>query len=165
MDTTDNRDEIDSIIRVCDKAFAEPVTEREIYSDLLQKLHQKGLFVFAYQDAPMGYAAFYANDSETKTAYISLIAVKPEYQKLHIGKQLLNCCLEIAQMYGMQSCSLEVKKDNRNAIRFYQANGFVFLSERENSFLMTRKLASQEGKTYEYQRQKSYASCNGEAGL
>ena len=108
--------------------------------------------MFAYQTDSIGYAALYANDSETGTAYISLIAVKPEYQNLHIGKRLLRRCFEIAQLYGMRSCSLEVKKSNFRAIEFYRANGFVFLNERKDSFLMQRNLISQEGKTYEYQR-------------
>lgn len=49
MDTTNNKYEINSIIRNCDKAFTEPVAERCIYSELLQKIHQKGILVFAYQ--------------------------------------------------------------------------------------------------------------------
>lgn len=140
MDTTSDKRQIDSIIRSCDNAFAEPVSEREIYAELLQKISKNGIFVFAYQENPIAYCAFYANNMDTKTAYISLIAVNPEYQHLHIGKKLLNHCFEIARMYGMRACSLEVKKNNFSAIRFYQANGFVFLSEREDSFLMKKEL-------------------------
>lgn len=67
MDTTNDKNEISSIIRNCDKAFAEPVAERYIYFDLLQKIHQKGIFVFAYQGKKdIGYCALYANDSDTK---------------------------------------------------------------------------------------------------
>lgn len=140
VDITSDKRQINSIIRSCDKAFAEPVAEREIYADLLQKIYQNGIFVFAYQDNPIAYCAFYANNMDTKTAYISLIAVNPEYQHLHIGKRLLELCMEIAYERGMRTCSLEVKKNNHSAIRFYQVNGFVFLSERENSFLMEKKL-------------------------
>ena len=66
---------------------------------------------------------------------------------------------------GMKYCTLEVKKNNDSAIRFYKANGFVFLSERESSFFMKKELRSQEGKTYEYQRKESNSSRNGKAGL
>lgn len=163
MDTTNNKKEISSIIRNYDKAFAEPVAERNIYFDLLQKILQKGIFVFAYQGKKdIGYCALYANDSDTKNAYISLLAVCPEYQNLHIEKQILNICLEIAESYGMQTCSLEVRKNNISAIRFYQTNGFVFLSEQMDSFIMKRDLQMQKGKTNEKRRRKENALCESE---
>lgn len=140
--TTNNKMDIDSIIKMCDKAFEEPVAERKIYIELLQKIYGNGIFAFAYQNEPIAYCAFYANDVDSKSAYISLIAVRPEYQHLHIGKQLLECCLDIAIDRGMKSCMLEVKKNNDSAIRFYKANGFVFLRECENSFLMKKELTS-----------------------
>lgn len=96
----------------------------------------KRYFIFAYQgNVSIGYCVLYANNSETRNAYISLIAVRPEYQNLHIGKQLIETCLQIAESYGMQTCSLEVRKNNTSAIRFYQRNGFVFQEEKTDSFL------------------------------
>lgn len=165
MDTTNNKNYIGSIIKVCDKAFAEPITERTIYIDLLQKIYRNGIFVFAYQKEPIAYCAFYANDADSKSAYISLIAVRPEYQHAHVGKRLLEYCMDLAIDRGMKSCTLEVRKNNDSAIRFYRANGFVFQNERESSFLMKKELLSQEGKTYEYQRKESNSSCNGKARL
>lgn len=140
VDTTDDKNLINNIIIECDNAFTEPVSKRDIYCELLQKIHEKGIFIFAHCDVPMGYCAFYANDCDTKNAFISLIAVKPECQHMHIGKRLLETCFDIAKGQGMKSCSLEVKKDNLRAINFYEKNGFEFLSERENSFLMNKAL-------------------------
>lgn len=129
------------IIGNCDKAFENPVTEHNVYSALLEKIHQKGIFIFAYQgNVSSEYCVLYANNSETRNAYISLIAVRPEYQNLHIGKQLIETCLQIAESYGMQTCSLEVRKNNASAIRFYQRNGFVFQDEKTDSFFMKRDL-------------------------
>lgn len=39
-------------------------------------------------------------------------------------------------MYGMQTCSLEVKKNNTSAIKFYQKNGFLVFDEQKDSFFM-----------------------------
>ena len=140
INTTKDKNEICRIIKACDAAFEEPVSEREIYPDLLQKICRYGIFAFACQEEPAAYCAFYANDADSLTAYISLIAVKPEYQRLHIGRQLLEYCLKTAADRGMHYCALEVKKNNSSAIRFYQENGFVFWSERKNSYLMRKKL-------------------------
>lgn len=140
INTTNDKNEICSIIKACDAAFEEPVSERDIYPDLLQKICRNGIFAFACQEKPAAYCAFYANDADSLTAFISLIAVKPEYQHLHIGQRLLTYCLEIAVDRGMHFCALEVKKNNSSAIRFYEKNGFVLLGERESSYLMKKEL-------------------------
>lgn len=132
--------EIDAVIKHCDGAFEAPVSQRVIYPALLEKLHQKGKCIFAYNGQTLGYCAFYANDSERKNAYISLIAVAPEYQKLHIGTKLLRDSFEMMRACGMNHCLLEVRKDNQNAIRFYKTNHFVMIEEREESYLMRCEL-------------------------
>lgn len=165
IDITNNKNEINRIIRNCDNAFANPVAKRSIYSDLLMKIHQNGIFIYAHDDCDIGYCALYANDLETKQGYISLIAVKPEYQKMHIGKNILDNALDICRKNGMLSCVLEVKKNNMSAQKFYLANNFVFLMEQDDSFLMRCELYPEKGKKDEYQRKKSNITCNGETGL
>lgn len=132
--------EIDTVIRCCDSAFDNPVTRRIIYPELLEKIYQKGRFIFAYNGKLLGYCAFYANDSEEKNAYISLIAVVPECQKMHIGTKLLNESFETMRSYGMKQCLLEVQKKNQKAIRFYKAKNFFVMEERKESYLMKCEL-------------------------
>lgn len=132
--------ELDAVIRCCDGAFEKPVAQRAIYPTLLEKLYQKGKCIFAYNGKALGYCAFYANDSEWKNAYISLIAVAPECQKMHIGTKLLNDSFETMRACGMNYCLLEVRKNNANAIRFYETNHFVMIEEREECYLMRCKL-------------------------
>lgn len=132
--------EIDATIRFCDGAFIAPVAQRAIYPNLMEKIHQKGKFIFAYDSNPLGYCAFYANDTERRTAYISLIAVLPEYQKMHIGTELLKKSFEMMRTYGMEHCMLEVRKNNKNAIQFYKKNQFVVEEERLESYLMRCEL-------------------------
>lgn len=128
------------MIKHCDAAFENPVAQRTIYPGLLEKLHRKGKCIFAYDGHVLGYCAFDANDSERKNAYISLIAVAPECQKMHIGTKLLTDSFEMMRDYGMNYCLLEVQKNNQNAIRFYKTNRFVMMEEREESYLMRREL-------------------------
>ena len=137
---TSEQYEMDAVIRRCDAAFNEPVAQRIIYPKLLEKLHQNGQFIFAYNGESLGYCAFYANDPEHKNGYISLIAIAPECQKMHIGTRLLKESLANMQTYGMENCLLEVRKNNQNAIRFYKDNHFTITEERENSYLMKRVL-------------------------
>lgn len=89
--------------------------------------------------------------------------IKKVFWCLHIKENIiLNICLEIAESYGMQTCSLEVRKNNTSAIRFYQSNGFVFLSEQMDSFIMKRDLQMQKGKTDEKRRRKENSLYEGE---
>ena len=152
------RFEIDSIIRYCDKAFGEPVAESTIYSDLLEKIYQRAIFISAfsmYDAKPIGYCAFYANDPESRDAYITLIAVRPEYQGQHIGKRLIEEVSSIALDRKMRTCTLEVMKNNLPAREFYRKNGFVFLRERDKSFLLTKELRPVRGDKNEYIRKES----------
>lgn len=131
---------MDAVIRCSDGAFDEPVSKRAVYSEILKKIYQKGRFIYAYNEKVLGYCAFYANDAERKKAYISLIAVAPEYQNMHIGTKLINESFKMMRDYGMKQCILEVRKNNQKAIHFYKTKHFSVLEERENSYLMKCEL-------------------------
>ena len=79
----------------------------------------------AHNNNILGYVAMYANDIGTKTAYVTLIGVRTEYQNMHVGRSLLQQCSIIASICGMKKLRLEVSNKNWSAIRFYQRNGFV----------------------------------------
>lgn len=105
-----------------------------------EKLSQNAEFYFCMDvDCPVGLVAFYANNTENKTAYISLIGVKSPNQGQGIGRLLLNCCEAVARSYGMVQLDLEVDCDNVRAIRFYTANGFVRQSDTERNSMYLRK--------------------------
>lgn len=135
-----NRNKIDSIIKYCDDAFENPVSKRPYYSDLLDKISTKSIFLYAYKKQVLGYCSFYANDEDSKTGYISLLAIKQNFQNQHIGSYLLNNCLDVIKSKKFISCSLEVNKDNESGIRFYKKNGFIFLEDKTNSIIMNKKL-------------------------
>lgn len=165
VEQVQNRIEVDCVIRKCDEAFRSPIAEREIYSDLLDKLSQKGICMIAYREEVMGYCAFYANDRVSQTAYISLLAVSPRYQGMHVGSHLLGECMEMARSRGMRTCMLEVEKNNSSAIEFYGRKGFVLIERREESLLMVAELLPKKRRTYEYQGKKSDFASNGKKRL
>ena len=131
----------EKIIELCDTAFLEKIRSRADYSTLVSKINAAAEFFVAYNENVLGYAAMYANDISTKTAYITLIGVRTEYQNNHVGKSLLMECLNIAKIRGMKKLRLEVLSDNLNAIRFYKKNGFVKEdSATSNSVYMVRNV-------------------------
>lgn len=133
--------EIEGIIQDCDEAFGSySLVHRKEYFDILRKIHQKGHLIFAYEKDVIGYCAFYANDDIGRNAFITLLAVKNKFQNKHVGAELLNIALEMAKEYNMLSCTLEVRKANLSAIRFYERNGFRICEEMESSYYMKRDL-------------------------
>ncbi|NNF67797.1 MAG: ribosomal protein S18-alanine N-acetyltransferase [Gammaproteobacteria bacterium] len=57
-------------------------------------------------------------------AHLNLLAVHPEYRLAGIGRQMMRWLEKSARGAGIFAVSLEVRKSNRGAQRFYQALGY-----------------------------------------
>lgn len=95
--------------------------------------NEKGLYV--------GVIAAYMNDIHSKMAYLTMLAIAPEYRGLHLAEKLLQQAEYEAQKSGMSRFKLEVRKGNSSAIAFYKKHGYVILSDAsEESFYMMKDL-------------------------
>lgn len=135
-------DQIRKAISDFDKVFSPALSER--ISDLdayAEKLQHHAIVYVARSVEFLGLLAFYANDSTTRIAYLTQIAVQPNAQNKKIGKILMDLCIKVAKRKGMIEIILEVHKCNVIAIRFYEKNGFEFFKEATaDSMYMKRKL-------------------------
>ena len=77
----------------------------------------------------MGFIAYYANNLESKTAYITMIATLPEYRGKHIGQSLMDYCKKDITAKGFSFIRLEVGKNNHIAQHFYKKNNFKPIEE------------------------------------
>ncbi|MBE5948037.1 MAG: GNAT family N-acetyltransferase [Lachnospiraceae bacterium] len=129
-------------LKICDEAFLESIIKRKDYQNLFSKINKFAEFIVAYYRGELvGFSAMYANDKIDKTAYITLIAVRTEFQGIHIGEALIKKCEEIALKKEMVAIKLEVNKSNTRAISFYRKNGFDKLEDdTQTSFYMLKKL-------------------------
>ena len=70
---------------------------------LLRKMCVAADFFVAQNSDTLGYCAVYANNVQKLEAYITMIAVKEEYQRKHIGQVLLDTvtdfCIYINGIY------------------------------------------------------------------
>ena len=93
----------------------------------------------------VGFVIFHATES---TAEIYNIAVERGHARLGVGSALMRSVIERARADGSRKLTLEVRKSNTGAIRFYQAFGFAITGERpryysnpvEDAYLMERDL-------------------------
>lgn len=145
----ENKEEKLRLMYKCDNTFTLSVTGRVCFSELFEKIHKYAIFLSVKcdcckngdTDSTAGYAAMYANDTESLTAYISLICISKNYQRHHLGTALIQECMSKAQDAGMKQIRLEVLKRDAHAIRFYEACGFKKESNAtEKSFYMRKDL-------------------------
>lgn len=88
----------------------------------------------------MGFAGFYCNDDKDKNAYLSLIAVVPQYRNRGVGKSLLEEVVKQSKRAGMERLVLEVRKSNMVAIKFYEKLGFVYIDRNSENTLFLGKV-------------------------
>ncbi len=65
-------------------------------------------------------------DEAEKRFYLSSIYVLPEFQKLKIGKQLMEIAFTSAKEKGFSEIWIGVMDNNINALRWYEKTGFSF---------------------------------------
>lgn len=129
------------IIETCDDAFTISVTGRSNYEELLAKIDKFAVFLGAYTEAGeiAGYSAFYANDVESRTAFITLFCARKEMQRMHLGSGLMSATIDESRRRGMKLIRLEVLKRDEGAIAFYKRCGFAITGDAgEASYYMAR---------------------------
>lgn len=95
----------------------------EYASKLLKNAVVLGMYE---QEKLIGSAAFYCNDLESKTAFLSQIVVSEECVSRGYGSKLLKECERISKDNGMTKMKLEVYKDNTVGLAFYKKNGYLY---------------------------------------
>jgi ribosomal protein S18 acetylase RimI-like enzyme len=82
----------------------------------------------------------YYLDEETKSCFISILAVRPKKQREGIGKALIEKVMAEAKENKCETIKLAVEKTNSRGIRFYERAGFTYLDETDIQYLLTMDL-------------------------
>lgn len=88
----------------------------------------------------IAFIAYYDNDPENITAYLTMLAVSENVQGTGIGTILLKASIEDLKRKGFKNYKLEVKRQNIKATKFYESFGFKVLDENESSIFMIKQL-------------------------
>ena len=88
-------------------------------------------FVALYQNLVVGYVGVQTLGDELN---LLKLAVLPQYQKLGIGFKLMEHTFEYRKLHKLSSYFLEVKENNKTAIKLYQKFGFKTESKREKYY-------------------------------
>ena len=141
-----NAQQIKDILTEFQDALPILKTSEEYRESMAEKFSRYAYFlVLQSNNENSGFCAFYANDSNTKTAYISFIAVADKFRGQHFGKQILEKVISISKETGMEFIKLEVLKTNIIAQNFYIRNGFKILENAsDKSIYMIKSIMAVE---------------------
>lgn len=115
-------------------------SERAKLNKYLAKIDQHARFEKKYIDGQLaGFIAFYANDYQSKQAFITMLLVDEEYRRKNVAKQLLTRVLAVVKDQGFYQCSLAMRPHNFKALGLYQSFGFVETHRDTESIFMTHR--------------------------
>ena len=114
-------------------AYHLPKLEKELANPSSQ------FFFVTVQEEVAGYLKVNMEDAQTEAMgndalEVERIYIKPNYQKLGLGKLLLNHAIQLALQHNKSKIWLGVWEHNENALAFYKKLGFVQTSA--HSFFM-----------------------------
>ncbi len=94
-----------------------------------------------------GLAGFGIMEFHDVHAHLNLLAVKPTQRRTGVGQALLAWLEKSAMVAGIASVHLEVRRDNKGAVQFYESLGYVpgktltgYYQGREDALKMTHHL-------------------------
>lgn len=87
------------------------------------------LYMIEYNDAIAGIVELGIYEDEYKSnmegiGEIRSLHIRKEFQKIGIGRETINFALNRLKELKYKTCCVWVKKQNTNAIKFYEKNGF-----------------------------------------
>ncbi len=120
---------IDALAELEKVCFSQPWS-REALAEELE--NDSAYFFVAETDGKVaGYVGFIITAGQS---YITNVAVLPKYRRSGVATMLLERLFDIAEGYGLEFISLEVRPTNAAAISLYSSLGFEEIGLRKNFY-------------------------------
>lgn len=120
----------DSVYRIENQAFFEPWSKKSLLKELESNSFLSH-YVYEYQGRVVG---FYIASHVLDEVEIFTIAVDSAYQKMGIGKAMLNHLIDISKIRNDKEIWLEVSTKNIAAINLYRKFDFKIMGIRKNYY-------------------------------
>ncbi len=129
----------------------------KLASETLPERYNPSLFNYFYETFPQGFLVteklhkivgfIVGVKTNIDTTRILMLAVAKQHRRYGVGQSLLNQFLKELTLQNMKQIELEVRVDNKQAIKFYQKHGFDiidvitnFYQNGEDAYLMKRAI-------------------------
>ncbi len=123
--------DIDAVYCIEQEQFPHPWKKKFLVSELSNNLAYFYVSEEKQTKEIAGYIIFWIIE---ETLELHDIGVKGTFRKRGVGRRLMEKMLERAAQRGVEEMFLEVRRSNKNAIRFYEAFGFKQVGERKNYY-------------------------------
>jgi ribosomal-protein-alanine N-acetyltransferase len=127
----------------------------KLASETLTERYNPSLFNYFYETFPEGFwiaekihktvGFIVGGKTITDTARILMLAVSQKHRKIGVGSILLKNFLRAMSLQNIKHVELEVKTENKQALKFYQNHGFKveeiipkFYQNGEDAYLMKK---------------------------
>lgn len=138
---TINYDVLLNFLKDCDKLIMPVLSSVVDIKEYSKKLVNNATFYSAVDNENLiAIIVCYANNFKTKEAFITMVAVKLEYQKKHLATMLFQNCIEDLKNKGFKKISLEVHCENLKAIKLYEKFNFKIIHLKEKMLYMQRSI-------------------------
>ena len=128
-------------LRLCDRFFVPPLSERVALMDYSAKLYEKAERFEAWIDTTLvGLLAGYYDAESSVVAFITNVSVLKEWQGRGVASVLVERSIAHAQHLGFELIELQVALQNDLAVRLYQKHGFQVISQDDNQAKMALAL-------------------------
>ena len=130
----DKKSEKEKTVKRFSKFFYRNDLDEKAIGELSKKISEHAIMAAAIvNNETVGFAAYYRNDAATKTAYISVVVIDPEYRGMGLGTEIIKNVIDDCDKNGYERIRLEVDKNNQKAIRLYQKFGFKKVEEKSEN--------------------------------
>ncbi len=134
-----SQEEVMRLLNHFDDSFDIPLHEGLDFISYSEKLSMYAYFVLVIEkEKLLGFIAYYLNDVK-KFVYTPLIVVHKDGRHRGVGHLMLDVlCSQYAGLY--ESVNLDVLKNNMNARRFYEREGFKVIEDHNERLLLNKSI-------------------------
>jgi len=125
------------------KIYGKTLTKQALYNDIVYN-DQTRYFIAKVEDDRVGYVGIFLKESD---AEIINIFVSEKYRAQGIGKKLMEKVIDICYKEKISKVNLEVRQDNKVALKMYEDLGFKlqgvlknYYKNRDNAILLVLEL-------------------------
>ena len=137
-------DDLVALLREFGDLLPDPLSQRLDIDAYASKLLKHAEIACAFVSGEIaGLIAIYANDQETATAHMPLMAVLPAYRRLGVATALMTRAVARARERAMRRCWFTVEQDNRPARRLFAELGFRAFAAKPPKLYMELSLMEQ----------------------
>jgi GNAT superfamily N-acetyltransferase len=134
---TASEKEICSHLMECNNDFIPHLDQNVSIPEYSKKIYDKSVTFEAWAgNILIGLVAAYFNDTVKYSGYITSVSIIEEYKRKGVGSVLLHTCIDYAIKSNFKEILLEVSRENKNAIRFYNKFGFLDFETKDESVMM-----------------------------